>query len=81
MTSNPRGTARVPRLVHEHRSGKWCVLRCEHFLPASHDPAPMMDVFRVTAWLAVAFCIFRGLPVIISSLRRYWGIPSAVQAS
>jgi CDP-diacylglycerol---glycerol-3-phosphate 3-phosphatidyltransferase len=41
----------------------------------------MMDVFRVTAWLAVAFCIFRGLPVIISSLRRYWGIPSAVQAN
>jgi phosphatidylglycerophosphate synthase len=41
----------------------------------------MLEVFRVTAWLAVAFCIFRGLPVIISSLRRYWGIPSAVQAS
>lgn len=41
----------------------------------------MMEVFRVTAWLAVAFCIFRGLPVIISSLRRYWGIPSAVQTS
>jgi hypothetical protein len=41
----------------------------------------LMEVFRVTAWLAVAFCIFRGLPVIISSLRRYWGIPSAVQAS
>jgi phosphatidylglycerophosphate synthase len=36
----------------------------------------MMSVFRVTAWLALAFCIFRGLPVIISSLRRYWGIPS-----
>ncbi len=41
----------------------------------------MMEVFRITAWLAVAFCIFRGLPVIISSLRRYWGIPSAVQMS
>jgi len=41
----------------------------------------MMNVFRVTAWLAVAFCIFRGLPVIISSLRRYWGIPSAARAS
>lgn len=39
----------------------------------------MMEVFRVTAWIAVAFCIFRGLPVIISSLRRYWGMPSAVQ--
>jgi CDP-diacylglycerol---glycerol-3-phosphate 3-phosphatidyltransferase len=41
----------------------------------------MMEIFRVTAWLAVAFCIFRGLPVIVSSLRRYWGIPSTVQAS
>jgi phosphatidylglycerophosphate synthase len=40
----------------------------------------MMEVFRVTAWLAVAFCIFRGLPVIISSLRRYWGIPSPARA-
>jgi CDP-diacylglycerol--glycerol-3-phosphate 3-phosphatidyltransferase len=46
---------------------------------ASMVPA-MMNVFRVTAWLAVAFCVFRGLPVIISSLRRYWGIPSSVQA-
>jgi CDP-diacylglycerol---glycerol-3-phosphate 3-phosphatidyltransferase len=41
----------------------------------------MMEVFQVTAWLAVAFCIFRGLPVIISSLRRYWGIPAPAQAS
>jgi CDP-diacylglycerol---glycerol-3-phosphate 3-phosphatidyltransferase len=37
---------------------------------------PMMTVLRVTAWLAVAFCVFRGLPVIISSLRRYWGVPA-----
>jgi CDP-diacylglycerol---glycerol-3-phosphate 3-phosphatidyltransferase len=36
----------------------------------------MMSGLRVTAWLAVVFCVFRGLPVIISSLRRYWGIPS-----
>ena len=35
----------------------------------------MLQVFRVTAWLAVAFCVFRGLPVVISSLRRYWGTP------
>ena len=40
----------------------------------------MMTVFRVTAWLAVAFCIFRGLPVIISSLRRYWSIPAPARA-
>lgn len=36
----------------------------------------MMAVVRVLAWTAVAFCVFRGLPVIISSLRRYWGVPS-----
>jgi phosphatidylglycerophosphate synthase len=41
----------------------------------------MMTVLRVTAWLAVAFCVFRGLPVIISSLRRYWGVPAAPQAA
>jgi CDP-diacylglycerol---glycerol-3-phosphate 3-phosphatidyltransferase len=39
----------------------------------------LMSVFRVTAWLAVAFCVFRGLPVIITSLRRYWGVPSAAR--
>jgi CDP-diacylglycerol--glycerol-3-phosphate 3-phosphatidyltransferase len=38
--------------------------------------APMMKVLQVTAWLAVVFCVFRGLPVIVSSLRRYWGTPS-----
>jgi phosphatidylglycerophosphate synthase len=37
----------------------------------------MMTLLRGTAWLAVAFCVFRGLPVIISSLRRYWGTPAA----
>ena len=37
--------------------------------------ALMTTAFRVTAWLAVLFCVFRGLPVIISSLKRYWGTP------
>lgn len=37
----------------------------------------MMTVLHVTAWLAVAFCVFRGLPVIIRSLRNYWGTPAA----
>jgi CDP-diacylglycerol--glycerol-3-phosphate 3-phosphatidyltransferase len=36
----------------------------------------MMAVLQVTAWLAVAFCVFRGLPVIIRSLRNYWGKPA-----
>lgn len=40
----------------------------------------MMSVFQVTAWLAVLFCVFRGLPVIVSSLRRYWGVPSTTRA-
>jgi phosphatidylglycerophosphate synthase len=40
----------------------------------------MMTGLRITAWLAVMFCIFRGLPVIISSLRRYWGMPLTAPA-
>ena len=39
----------------------------------------MMVVLRLLAWIAVAFCVFRGLPVIISSLRRYWGTPTATR--
>jgi CDP-diacylglycerol---glycerol-3-phosphate 3-phosphatidyltransferase len=37
----------------------------------------LMTVFLATAWIAVVFCVFRGLPVIISSLRRYWGTPAS----
>jgi CDP-diacylglycerol---glycerol-3-phosphate 3-phosphatidyltransferase len=37
---------------------------------------PLLRVFRITAWVAVVFCVFRGLPVIISTLRRYWGLPA-----
>jgi CDP-diacylglycerol---glycerol-3-phosphate 3-phosphatidyltransferase len=33
----------------------------------------LTSVFQATAWLAVVFCVSRGLPVIVSSLRRYWG--------
>ena len=40
----------------------------------------MMAILQVTAWVAVAFCVFRGLPVIISSLRRYWGVPAGRRA-
>lgn len=40
----------------------------------------MMSVLRVTAWLAVAFCVFRGLPVIVHWLRHYWSIPSPAPA-
>ena len=44
--------------------------------PLTRAVPVMMSGLRVTAWLAVVLCVFRGLPVIISSLRRYWGIPS-----
>jgi phosphatidylglycerophosphate synthase len=45
--------------------------------PAVADAVPSLTtIFRVTAWLAVVFCVFRGLPVIISSLKRYWGTPA-----
>ncbi|HEV7364657.1 MAG TPA: CDP-alcohol phosphatidyltransferase family protein [Gemmatimonadales bacterium] len=40
----------------------------------------MWSVFQVTAWLAVGFCVFRGLPVMVHSLREYWGVPSAARA-
>lgn len=36
----------------------------------------MMAVLHVTAWMAVAFCVFRGLPVIIRTLRNYWATPT-----
>lgn len=52
------------------------------FAPGSRaaDAAPvMMAGLQITAWLAVLFCVFRGLPVIVSSLRRYWGVPSPVR--
>jgi CDP-diacylglycerol---glycerol-3-phosphate 3-phosphatidyltransferase len=47
---------------------------------AARSVPTMMAVLQVTAWVAVAFCVFRGLPVIISSLRRYWGVPAAPRA-
>jgi phosphatidylglycerophosphate synthase len=37
----------------------------------------MLTILLGVAWLAVAFCVFRGLPVIIHSLRQYWGTPAA----
>jgi CDP-diacylglycerol--glycerol-3-phosphate 3-phosphatidyltransferase len=44
---------------------------------AMAQAAPLLlDVFRATAWIAVVFCVFRGLPVIVTSLRRYWGTPA-----
>lgn len=36
----------------------------------------LLEAFQVTAWVALGFCVFRGLPVIVASLRRYWGTPA-----
>lgn len=35
----------------------------------------LLTLFRGVAWVAVGFCVLRGLPVIIRSLKRYWGTP------
>ena len=48
--------------------------------PAGSAPgrtaSPLLAAVRIVAWVAVGFCVFRGLPVIIRSLRRYWGTPA-----
>lgn len=36
-------------------------------------PPRALPLLQGIAWLALGFCVFRGLPVIVSSLRRYWG--------
>ena len=33
----------------------------------------LLPVFQWVAWLAVFFCVFRGLPVIVRTLKDYWG--------
>ena len=47
---------------------------------AARTAAQMWDILRIVAWVALGFCVFRGLPVILGTLRRYWGTPSAVSA-
>jgi hypothetical protein len=44
-------------------------------LPGQSAPA-MLRGFQIVAWVALGFCVFRGLPVIISALKRYWGTPA-----
>jgi hypothetical protein len=38
--------------------------------------APLLRAMQYLAWIAVAFCVLRGLPVIVRSLRRYWSTPA-----
>jgi hypothetical protein len=32
-----------------------------------------LTIFQWVTWLAVFFCVFRGLPVIVRTLKDYWG--------
>ena len=43
--------------------------------------APLRSVGAVTAWVAVGFCLARGLPVLVHAARRYWGAQPAVGAT
>jgi phosphatidylglycerophosphate synthase len=45
---------------------------------AANAVAPLMEVLGVVVWIAVGFCVFRGLPVILGTLRRYWSTPEPV---
>jgi phosphatidylglycerophosphate synthase len=43
------------------------------------DYAPsLLGAMQYAAWIAVTFCVLRGLPVIVRSLRRYWSTPVEV---
>ncbi len=35
--------------------------------------AGMLTVFQGTAWVAVGFCVLRGVPVVVHAVRHYWG--------
>jgi hypothetical protein len=38
--------------------------------PPTHK---LLTNFQGVTWLAVFFCVFRGLPVIVRTLKDYWG--------
>ncbi|HLB53700.1 MAG TPA: CDP-alcohol phosphatidyltransferase family protein [Gemmatimonadales bacterium] len=44
--------------------------------PQGRAVPPLIEALRVVVWVAVAFCVFRGIPVIVRSLRRYWRAPA-----
>ena len=39
---------------------------------ASLAVPPLVDALRIVAWIAVGFCVLRGIPVIVRSMKRYW---------
>jgi phosphatidylglycerophosphate synthase len=42
---------------------------------ANYAPS-LLGAMQYAAWIAVTFCVLRGLPVIVRSLRRYWSTPA-----
>lgn len=34
--------------------------------------SPLVGTFRAVAWVAVAFCVLRGLPVIVHAFKEHW---------
>ncbi|MEZ4412357.1 MAG: CDP-alcohol phosphatidyltransferase family protein [Gemmatimonadales bacterium] len=37
---------------------------------------PLTSCMQAVAWLAVTFCVVRGLPVIVHGVKEYWGAPA-----
>lgn len=44
-------------------------------------PASLLEPLRIGAWITVALCVLRGLPVMAGSVRRYWYQPSQLDHS
>jgi CDP-diacylglycerol--glycerol-3-phosphate 3-phosphatidyltransferase len=40
--------------------------------PMGKAATPLLEIGQVIAWIAVAMCVLRGLPVIAGAIRRYW---------
>lgn len=62
----------------------FCGLALAHALSGFPAASPlrlavpaMTDILRLSAWITVAFCVVRGLPVIVHAIRQYWTAPSA----
>ena len=47
---------------------------------AARSAPALLRAMQVVAWVAVVFCVFRGLPVIIRSLKRYWSTSAPADA-
>jgi len=43
--------------------------------------ALLLDPLRIGAWITLAVCVLRGVPVMVGSLRRHWGPPSRLDPS